>query len=167
MLSTITTNRRITVLALSMLAFSVASRTGHAQSTAGQPAAAAAAQTQTTQPYVVEWVYRVKWGHQDEFWQIFKKYQIAILNKEQEAGGVLKYEVFRPGLHTSEDQRWDYRVIIYYKDATSSSKASAISRQLFSDRTALAREEQKRWELTENHWDLPIRQIDPNAPPTE
>jgi hypothetical protein len=167
MLSTIMTNRRLTMLTFGILALSAVNRTGHAQSTAPQSTAASSAQTQTTQPYVVEWVYRVKWGHQDEFWQIFKKYQIAILNKEKEAGGVLKYEVFRPGLHTSNDQRWDYRVIIYYKDSTSSSKASAISKQLFPDQATLKREEQQRWELTENHWDLPIRQIDPNAAAAE
>ena len=57
------------------------------------------------EPYIVEWVYKVKFGHQDEFWKIFQKYQIATLNKEKEQGAVLKYEVFRPGLHTSEDRR--------------------------------------------------------------
>jgi len=57
-------------------------------------------------PYIVEWVYKVKLGHEDEFWRIFKKYQIATLNKEKEEGGILKYDVFRPGLHTSEDHRW-------------------------------------------------------------
>lgn len=114
-------------------------------------------------PYIVEWVYRVKWGHQEEFWQIFQKYQIATLNKEKELGAVLKYEVFRPGLHTSEDQRWDYRIVIYYKNVGSSSQGGAVERQLFPDRATLKREENRRWELTEVHWDLPIRQIDPNA----
>jgi hypothetical protein len=118
---------------------------------------------QTSQPYIVEWVYKVKWGYQDEFWQIFQKYQIATLNKEKELGGVVKYEVFRPGLHASEDHRWDYRIVIYYKDVTSSSQGSTVEKQLFPDQAKMKREEQRRWELTEVHWDLPIRQIDPNA----
>src|SRR6202163_1556934 len=118
---------------------------------------------QSGQPYIVEWVYKVKFGYQDEFWQIFQKYQIATLNKEKELGGVLKYEVFRPGLHTSEDRRWDYRIVIYYKDVASSSQGSKVEKQLFPDQTKMKREEQRRWELTEVHWDLPIRQIDPNA----
>ncbi len=118
---------------------------------------------QTSQPYIVEWVYKVKFGYQDEFWQIFQKYQIATLNKEKELGGVLKYEVFRPGLHTSEDHRWDYRIVIYYKDVASSSQGSRVEKQLFPDQAKMKREEQRRWELTEVHWDLPIRQIDPNA----
>jgi hypothetical protein len=121
---------------------------------------------QSTQPssYIVEWVYKVKLGHEDEFWQIFKKYQIATLNKEKEQGSVLKYEVFRPGLHTSGDHRWSYRIVIYYKDSTSPARASAIEKVLFPNQAAMKQEEGRRWDLTEDHWDLPIRQTDPNAP---
>jgi len=118
---------------------------------------------QTSQPYIVEWVYKVKLGYQDEFWRIFQKYQIATLNKEKEQGGVLKYEVFRPGLHTSSEHRWDLRVVIYYQNQSSGSAAAAIEKQLFPDQETLRREELRRWDLTEDHWDLPIRQIDPNA----
>jgi hypothetical protein len=130
----------------------------------GRLAQAQSAKQQNEPPYIVEWVYRVKLGHQDEFWQIFKKYQIATLNREKELGQVLRYEVFRPGLHTSEDQRWDYRIVIYYKNVASSSGGGAVERQLFPDQETMKREETRRWDLTEMHWDLPIRQIDPNAP---
>lgn len=123
-----------------------------------------AARAQSSSPYVVEWVYKVKFGYQDEFWKIFQKYQIPVLNKEKEIGNILRHEVFRPGLHTSEDHRWDYRIVIYYKDAASSSGGGAIERKLFPDQATLKREETRRWELTEVHWDLPIRQIDPSTP---
>ncbi len=33
--------------------------------------------------------------------------------------------------------------------------------QLFSGREEEAKAEQRRWELTLNHWDLPIHEIDP------
>ena len=124
---------------------------------------AVAQSRQTNPPYIVEWVYKVKLGYQDEFWQIFQKYQIATLNKEKELGGVVKYEVFRPGLHTSEDRRWDYRIVIYYKDVASSSAGSKVEKMLFPDQAKMKHEEQRRWELTEVHWDLPIHQIDPDA----
>ena len=121
------------------------------------------AQSPQTPPYIEEWVYKVKLGHEAEFWQIFRKYQIATLNKEKEQGGILKYEVFRPGLHTSNDHRWSYRIVIYYKDSTSPSRAGAIEKQLFPDQDTMKREETRRWDLTEDHWDLPIRQTDPKA----
>jgi hypothetical protein len=123
----------------------------------------AAAQSPQNAPYIVEWVYKVKLGHEDEFWQVFRKYQIATLNKEKEQGSVLRYEVFRPGLHTTGDHRWSYRIVIYYKDSTSTGRASSIEKELFPDQAAMQREETRRWDLTEDHWDLPIRQTDPNA----
>lgn len=122
------------------------------------------ARAQSSAPYIVEWVYKVKFGYQDEFWKIFQKYQIPVLNKEKEIGSVLRYEVFRPGLHTSEDHLWDYRIVIYYKDIGASSGGGGLEKKLFPDQATLKREETRRWELTEVHWDLPIRQVDPAAP---
>jgi len=114
-------------------------------------------------PYVVEWVYKVKWGHADEYWQLFKKYQIAILNREKELGYVTSYTVYRPGLHTGEDTRWEFTVLINYKNQAAAGHSREITRQLFPDQDALKRDENHRWELVEAHWDLPIREIDPNG----
>ena len=114
-------------------------------------------------PYLVEWVYKVKWGYADEFWQIFKKYQIPVLNREKELGYVTAFTVYRPGLHTGEDTRWEYRIVITYKNQSSSGHGAEITKQLFADQATLKREEKRRWELTEAHYDLPIRLIDPNG----
>ena len=150
---TIPINRAYLLVALGLLLPGSSNRPAHAQS---------APQAESSQPYIVEWVYRVKWGYQDEFWRIFQKYQIAILDKEKQTGEVLKYEVFRPGLHTSEDNRWDYRVIIYYKSSSSAGKGATVAKELFPDRATERAEENRRWQITEVHWDLPIRQIDPH-----
>jgi len=114
-------------------------------------------------PYVVEWVYKIKWGHADEYWQLFKKYQIAILNREKELGYVTSYTVYRPGLHTGEDTRWEFTVLINYKNQASAGHSREITKQLFPDQDALKRDENRRWELVEAHWDLPVRAIDPNG----
>ncbi len=79
------------------------------------PVVAAAQQAEpplANKPAIVEWVYRIQYGHQDEWWRIFKKYQIAILERQKQLGYVKEYTVFAPSLHTSEDARWDYRIII-------------------------------------------------------
>jgi len=114
-------------------------------------------------PYLVEWVYKVKWGHADEFWQIFKKYQIAILNREKELGYITSYTVYRPGLHTGEDSRWEYRIVITYKNQASSGHGPEVAKLVFPDHATFKREENRRWEVTEAHYDLPIRVIDPNG----
>jgi hypothetical protein len=149
-------SRRISslVLAVSLVAGVIGSQPrAHAQ------AAAPAAQPN---PYLVEWVYRVKYGSQDEWWKLFQKYQIATLDKEKELGYVNTYHVVRPGLHTSEDSRWDYRIVIVYKDQASASHGGEVEKSLFPDAEQRKREENRRWELTTNHWDLPIREVDPH-----
>jgi len=127
--------------------------------------AGAQAQPAAEKPYQVEWVYRVKYGFQSEWWTIFQKYQIAILDREQQLGYVTRYVVVRPGLHTSEDSRWDYRVVITYPNYAGATHEGEVDRLLFPDRASEARDEQRRWELTLNHWDLPIREVDPHTAP--
>jgi hypothetical protein len=134
---------------------------------AGAFGSQAYAQQSADKPYMVEWVYRVKWGHADEFWQLFKKYQIATLNREKELGYVTSYVVYRPGLHTGEDTRWEYRIVITYKNIASSGHGGEVERQLFPDQITMKREENRRWELTDAHYDLPIHTIDPNGDGTE
>jgi len=114
--------------------------------------------------YEVEWVYRVRYGFIDEWWDIFRKYQIAILDREKALGYVLDYRLYHPQLHTDEAGRWDYRVEIVYKDFESSLHEEEVTRQLFPDTETRRREENRRWELTTNHWDLPIYQVDTTKP---
>jgi len=125
----------------------------------GRPAAVVSAKPET-----VEWVYRVRYGSEDEWWQIFRKYQLAILQRQKQLGYVLDYAVWAPGLHTSEESRWNYRVVITRAshDAPAGQSEAEVARQLFPDQAAFKRDEQRRWELTANHWDLPIHQVDPN-----
>ena len=125
--------------------------------------AQAAAVAPQSKPYLVEWVYRVKYGYQDEWWKIFKKYQIATLDKEKELGYITSYSVTKPGLHTSEDARWDYRIVIVYKDQASAGHGGEVEKSLFPNTDTWHKEENRRWELTLNHWDLPIPEIDPHS----
>jgi hypothetical protein len=128
---------------------------------AQQPSASAAVE----KPETVEWVYRVRYGYHDEWFRIFRKYQLAILEKQKQLGYVKDYTVWAPGLHTSEDSRWDYRVVITRAshDAPPGQSEGEVARQLFPDQETFHREENRRWELTTNHWDLPIHIVDIHA----
>jgi hypothetical protein len=124
-----------------------------------------AAAVPAEKPVIIEWVYRVQYGHQDEWWRIFKKYQIAILERQKQLGYVKEYTVFAPSLHTSEDSRWDYRVIIVRasEDAPPGQSEDEVAKQLFPDQETFNKEENRRWELTTNHWDLPIHVVKVDA----
>ncbi len=115
----------------------------------------------SAKPETEEWVYRIRYGFGDEWFQIFRKYQIAILERQKQLGYVLDYTVWAPGLHTSEESRWDYRVVIVRAshDAPPGQSEGDVGKQLFPDQAAFQREENRRWELTTNHWDLPIHQV--------
>jgi hypothetical protein len=115
--------------------------------------------------YEVEWVYRVRYGHIDEWWDIFRKYQIPILDRAKELGYILEYRVYHPQFHTDEAARWDYRVEITYRDVDAAKHEGEITRELFPDTVTMKREENRRWELTTNHWDLPIYQVDTSKSP--
>ncbi len=116
----------------------------------------------TAKPVTVEWVYRVKYGYKDEWFRLFKKNQISILEKQKKLGYVKQYTVFAPSLHTSEDSRWDYRIIIVRAsaDAPAGQSETELAKQLFPDQAKYQQEENRRWELTTNHWDLPIHIVD-------
>jgi hypothetical protein len=118
-----------------------------------------------SKPVIVEWVYRVQYGHKDEWWRIFRKYQIAILDRQKQLGYVKEYTIFAPSLHTSEDSRWDYRIVIVRasEDPPPGQSEGDIARQLFPDQGTFVREENRRWELTTNHWDLPIHVVKADA----
>ena len=127
----------------------------------------ATASVPVPKPVVEEWVYRTKYGYKDEWWAIFKKYQIAILERQKQLGYVKDFTVYAPSLHTDEESRWDYRVIIVRisADAPPGQSEGEVAKQLFSDQAKFKREENRRWELTTNHWDLPIHVVnleDPN-----
>jgi hypothetical protein len=130
------------------------------------PHAAKAQQTArvalTPKPETVEWVYRVRYGSQEEWFKIFTKYQLVILEKQKQLGYVTDYTVWAPSLHTSEESRWDYRIVITRAshDAPASASEGEVARQLFPDQDAYRHDENRRWELTTNHWDLPIHSVD-------
>ena len=124
------------------------------------------AQDAAPKPFVVEYYYKTKWGHADEFLRLFKKNHYPLLKKEVEMGRMLKVWVDQPRYHTTEDGRWDYRVTIVFKNAAVANEAfdeDALKKQLFPDQETYAREEQRRFEILDAHWDLPIRQVDLEA----
>ena len=126
----------------------------------------AAAAEGKEQPYVIEYYYKAKWGHAEEFLGLFKKNHYPVLKKEIELGRMLKVSMTVPRYHTTEDGRWDYRVTIVFKSAAIANDnfdSPALVKQLFPDQESYKKEEQRRFEILEAHWDLPIKDVDLEA----
>jgi len=114
-------------------------------------------------PFVVEYYYKIQWGHADEFLQLFKKNHYPLLKKEVEMGRMLKVWMDKPRYHTTEDGRWDFRVTIVFKNSTVANEPfdeDALKKQLWPDQATYQKEEQRRFEILLSHWDLPIQAVD-------
>jgi hypothetical protein len=114
------------------------------------------------QPFMVEYYYKAKWGHAEEFLTLFKKNHYPVLKKEMELGRILKVSMTAPRYHTTEDGRWDYRVTIVFKSAAIESDnfdSAALIKQLYPDQETYKKEEQRRFEILDAHWDLPIKDV--------
>jgi hypothetical protein len=119
-------------------------------------------------PFVVEYYYKVKWGHQQEFLDLFKKNHYPLLKKQIEMGRMLSVNVTAPRYHMSEDARWDYRVTIVFKNAAAAFgdfDEQALIKQLYPDQATYKREEQRRFEILDQHTDVPIVPVDMGAKP--
>jgi hypothetical protein len=117
-------------------------------------------------PFVVEYYYKAKWGHADEFIALFRKNHYPVLKKNVELGRMLRVSAVMPVYHTTEDGRWDYRVTIVYKNAAvahDNFDSTALLKQLYPDQETYKKEEQRRFEILDAHWDLPIKDVDLDA----
>jgi hypothetical protein len=117
------------------------------------------------QPYTMEYYYKVQWGHQQEFLQLFLKNHYPLLRKIVESGRMTSVKIEQPAIHTTEDGRWDYRVTIRFKNSTLATTANPdedrLIKQLWPDQETYKREEQRRFEILLGHWDLPVTDITP------
>lgn len=113
-------------------------------------------------PYVMEYYYKTQWGHQEEFLELFKKNHYPVLQDEIAQGRILSVRLDTPAYHMPEQERWDYRVTIVFKNAQAAFTPvdeRAIQLKLFPDQAKFRHEEQRRFEILEAHWDLAISQI--------
>ena len=123
----------------------------------------AQAAASSDEPFVIEYYYKARWGYADEFLKLFKKNHYPLLKKEVEMGRMVKVWMDQSRYHTTEDGRWDYRVTIIFKNATVANEPfdeDALKKQLFPDKDTYEREEQRRFQILEAHWDLPIKTVD-------
>lgn len=117
-------------------------------------------------PYAIEYYYKAKWGHAEEFIALFKKNHYPVLKKEMELGRILKVIAVTPRYHATEDGRWDFRTTLIFKSAQVANDdfdASVLIKQLFPDQDTYKREEQRRFEILDAHWDLPIKDYNLDA----
>jgi hypothetical protein len=122
------------------------------------PAAQSAGRVEKTTWYF----YRVKWGFQDEFVALFAKNHLPVLREEMKTGRIKDVRTYAPTYHGDGRADWTFAVVITYKDAaamTGPSDEAAIVQRLYPDQAAFKKEEQRRFEILDAHWDVPLNEL--------
>lgn len=124
------------------------------------PAAAAAAPEQASEPFVVEFYYKIQWGHAEEWLGLVRKNYLPLLEADLKRGRVLEFTLQEPRYHATEESRWDYRITVAYRDASAAYAPgldAEARKALFPDQETYKREEKRRFEIVLAHWDVPIK----------
>ena len=108
----------------------------------------------------VQYFYKIRWGFQDEFVELFERNHWPLLKAQLESGRLLDVRAYEPRFHGDGRQDWTFEVTITYRDWPSMEEHTdpAIVRRLYPDAERLKREEQRRFELIEAHWDTPLEE---------
>ena len=123
------------------------------------PVAQASSRTEKTAWYF----YRVKWGYQDEFVGLFRKNHYPVLREEMKTGRITAVRTFVPSYHGDGRADWTFAVAITFRDAASMvgpSGEAEIVKKLYPDQATFRKEEQRRFEILDAHWDVPLNEVD-------
>jgi hypothetical protein len=123
------------------------------------PAASAAAD----KPVRVAYYYKVRWGFQDEFERLFLKNHYPVL--QAQVGGRLKsVNMYKPMYHGDGRADWTFAVVIVYQNWASflsvPGAEAEITKKLYPDQDAFKKEEARRFEILDAHWDVPLAEVE-------
>ena len=124
--------------------------------------AAASAVIAQEVPIQIAYYYKVRWGFQQEFERLFLKNHYPVLMEMKQRGRVQDVKLFRPTYHLKED--WTFLVVITYPTWAalgSPSDEEAITKRLYPDYDRFQKEEQRRFEILDSHWDVPLMPVTP------
>lgn len=128
-----------------------------AQTPARRPAPA---QTESTTWYF----YTVKWGHQDEFLDLFQRNHYPVLKALKEAGQYSAIRTYTPRYHGDGRADWTFAVeLVRRETAQGVPTEEDVVRKLYPDQDLFRKEEARRFEILEAHWDVPLNALDLDA----
>jgi hypothetical protein len=116
-------------------------------------------------PVSAAYYYRVKWGFQQEFEQLFFKNHYPVLQAQiGEGKRVRAVNVYRPTYHGDGRADWTFLVVITFANRAAfvaPSDEEAIAKRLYPDQATFKKEEQRRFEILDAHWDIPLTTVEP------
>jgi hypothetical protein len=133
---------------------------GDAQATIGAQRTPGEAAGRTTWYF-----YRVKWGHQFEFLQLFQKNHYPLLKAQLDAGRFTSVKTYVPRYHGDGRADWTFAVeLVEAANPPAGPSEQELIKKLYPDEATYRKEEARRFELLEAHWDSPLAELDLSRP---
>jgi hypothetical protein len=116
-------------------------------------------------PVRVAYYYKVRWGFQQEFERLFLKNHYPLLLAQRNEGARIKaVDLYRPTFHGEGRADWTFLVVITFANWPALGQPSneeALAKKLFPDQETYKKEEQRRFEILDAHWDVPLTPVEP------
>jgi hypothetical protein len=116
----------------------------------------------TDAPVIAAYYYRIRWGCQDEFIELFRKNHYPILEAQVKSGRLLKFEAYEPRFHGDGRSDWNFVTILTFKNwqafGDNSGQAELIEK-MYPDQEKYKKEERRRFEILDAHWDVPLKPV--------
>lgn len=109
----------------------------------------------------VWYFYRVKWGGQEEFIELFRRNHYPVLTA-QLGDRITSIRTMVPTYHGDGRADWTFVVELTFRDAAAlvgPSGEGEIALRLFPDQERFKQEERRRFELIDAHWDVPLNDV--------
>ncbi len=125
----------------------------------GSPAGAQAPPASAEAGQTTWFFYTVKWGFQDEFLDLFQRNHYPVLKAELDAGRFTRVRTYVPTNHGDGRADWTFAVELVEAANPPKVDTDAIIAKLYPDAAKFRKEEQRRFELLEAHWDVPLNVV--------
>lgn len=111
-------------------------------------------------PVTAAYYYRVRWGFQDEFVELFERNHWPLLREQMKQGRILDVRSYVPRFHGDGRADWTFLVTITWRDWTAIQEHTSreLVQGLFPDQEKYAAEERRRFEILDAHWDVPLEE---------
>jgi hypothetical protein len=110
----------------------------------------------------VWYFYKVKWGKQERFVELFKRNHYPVL-KAQLGTRLTSIRTYVPTYHGDGRGDWTFAVELTFKDTVTEvtpwADAEATTKKLYPNQAQFQAEERERFELLDAHWDVPLNEV--------
>ena len=113
--------------------------------------------------------YAVKGGYEDEWLELYMKWQYPLMEYALDNGTILQHKLFVPDGH-SQGEQWTFAASFLFpssqdKKTTPLDRAELIAKLFGDQMDDYVAGEKRRWQITINHWDTDFIELDKSENP--